>query len=84
MSDTAAPATVPATRTDVQWIGFVGSSTAFTAWLAGRLWFNGDVPMEVSGVIQYGVPLAMSGLAAEWRWRAARRRCPAVPADPAQ
>ena len=72
--------TAPATRTDVQWVGFVATSTAFTAWLVKRLVFgDGELPIEVSGVIQYGVPLLMSGAAAEWRWRLAKRRPPADP-----
>lgn len=66
--------TAAATRADAQWIGFVGSTTAFGVWLAGRFVFRGTVPPEVLGVIQYGVPLGMSALAAEIRWRTARRR----------
>lgn len=66
--------TAAATRADAQWIGFVGSSTAFATWLANRYVFSGDVPPEVLGLIQYGVPLGMTALAAEIRWRTARRR----------
>jgi len=66
--------TAAATRADAQWIGFVGSSTAFATWLANRFVFRGEVPPEVLGVIQYGVPLTLSAAAAELRWRTARRR----------
>ena len=65
--------TAAATRADAQWIGFVGASTGFGAWVANRL-FGGDVPPEVLGMIQWGVPLGLSALAAEVRWRTARRR----------
>lgn len=81
---TEAP-TAPATKSDVQWVGFVASTTATAAWLARRLLFHGDLPIEVSGMIQYGVPLAMSALATEWRWAMAkRRRVPAPPGRPGQ
>lgn len=66
--------TAAATRADAQWIGFVGATTAFATWLANRTVFHGAVPPEVVGVIQYGVPLGVSALAAELRWRTARRR----------
>lgn len=66
--------TAAATRADAQWIGFVGATTAFGTWLANRVVFHGEVPAEVLGVIQYGVPLGLSALAAEIRWRTARRR----------
>lgn len=62
------------TRADAQWIGFVGASTGFAAWLVNRFIFKGDVPPEVLGAIQWGVPLGLSALAAEIRWRTARRR----------
>lgn len=66
--------TVQATRADAQWIGFVGATTAFATWLGNRFVFAGDVPPEVLGMIQWGVPLGLSALAAEIRWRTARRR----------
>lgn len=73
MTTTERP-TAAATRADAQWIGFVAASTAFATWAANRWIFGGDVPAEVVGVIQYGVPLGLSALAAELRWRTARRR----------
>jgi hypothetical protein len=66
--------TAATTRADAQWIGFVGATTAFVTWTLSRWVFRGDVPVEVLGVIQYGVPLGLSALAAEVRWRTARRR----------
>lgn len=66
--------TAAATRGDAQWIGFVGASTGFAAWLANRFVFSGAMPPEVLGMIQWGVPLGLSALAAEIRWRTARRR----------
>lgn len=66
--------TVAATRADAQWIGLVGSTTTCATWLAAHFVFRGAVPEEVLGVIQYGVPLGLSALAAELRWRIARRR----------
>lgn len=75
--------TAPATKTDVQTVGFITSSTAFAVWLVKRLWFgDGDLPIEVSAVIQYGVPLAIGALSAEWRWLKAKRRT-TPPAPPA-
>jgi hypothetical protein len=77
------PETAPATRADGQWIGFVVSTTGFAAWLVKRLWFgDGDLPVEVSGLIQYGVPLAMGAAATEWRWLLAKHRA-ASPEEPA-
>jgi hypothetical protein len=74
--------TAPATRADVQWISFVASLTAFVVWLVKRLWFGpGGLPVEVSTVIQLGVPMAASALAAEWRWLVARRRTPVQPSS---
>jgi hypothetical protein len=72
--------TVAATRADAQWIGFVGSSSAFVIWGLNRFVFQGQVPPEVTGLVQYLVPLGLSALAAEVRWRTARRRA----ADPAE
>lgn len=66
--------TAQATRADAQWIGLVSTTTTATLWLLGRFVFQGTVPDEVVGVIQYGVPLALSAAAAEIRWRTARRR----------
>lgn len=66
--------TAAATRADAQWIGFTGATTSFVVWAVHRIWFPGAVPPEVFGVIQYGVPLALSAAAAELRWRTARRR----------
>ena len=66
--------TAETTRRDAQWIGFVGSTTGFAIWLAGRYVFDGAVPAEVTGFIQYAVPLGLTALAAEVRWRTARRR----------
>jgi hypothetical protein len=70
--------TAAATRGDAQWIGFVSASTTAVVWVASHFVFRGVVPEEVVGVIQYGVPLGLSALAAELRWRTARRRgeCP--------
>jgi hypothetical protein len=70
--------TAAATRADAQWVGFVGSTTGAITWAAGRFLFRGEVPPEVFGVIQWGVPLGLAALAAEVRWRTARRRgeCP--------
>lgn len=81
---TETPVTAPATKGDVQWVGFVASTTSFGAWLTKRLVFGGgELPIEVSGMIQYGVPLVMSAAATEWRWALAkRRRLPATPAAP--
>lgn len=76
---TEAP-TAPTTRTDVQWVSFVASVTAFVVWLAKRLFFGpGELPVEVGSVIQLGVPLLMSSLTAEWRWLLARRRSTTSP-----
>jgi len=66
--------TAPTTRRDVQWVGFVASSTAFAGWAVQRHVFHGQAPVEVVGVIQYGVPLALGWIAGEVRWRTARRR----------
>lgn len=66
--------TAAATRADAQWIGFVGATTSFITWAANRFVFDGTLPPEVLGVIQYGVPLGLTTLAAEMRWRTARRR----------
>lgn len=66
--------TAAATRGDAQFIGFVGASTSFATWLANRFVFGGDAPPEVLGMIQWGVPLGLTALAAEIRWRTARRR----------
>lgn len=66
--------TAETTRGDAQWIGFVSATTTAVIWLAGHFAFRGVVPDEVVGVIQYGVPLGLSALAAELRWRTARRR----------
>lgn len=70
--------TAAATRADAQWIGFVGASTGVGVWVAGRFVFRGEVPPEVLGMIQWGVPMGLAALAAEVRWRTARRRgeCP--------
>ncbi|MYS19174.1 hypothetical protein GA0115240_105827 [Streptomyces sp. DvalAA-14] len=82
-SPTTRPETANATKTDVQLVGFIASTTAFVAWLAKRVWFpSGELPIEISGMIQYGVPLAVSGIATEWRWRMAKRRAK-TPPDPA-
>lgn len=83
-SQTTETETAPATRTDVQWVGFTASTTAFAAWFTNRVIFHGQMPIEATGVIQYGVPLAMSGIAAEWRWRMAKRRGQCTPAPPAE
>ena len=61
-------------RRDAQWIGFVGATSSFTIWLAGRYLFDGTVPAEVVGFVQYAVPLCLTAAAAEVRWRTARRR----------
>lgn len=66
--------TAPATRVDVQWVGFVASSTAFATFAVNRFVFRGDLPAEVVGMIQAGVPLGLGWLAGEVRWRTARRR----------
>lgn len=66
--------TAAATRADAQWIGFVGATTSFATWLANRYIFDGNVPPEVLGVLQWGVPLGLAATAAEVRWRTARRR----------
>jgi hypothetical protein len=66
--------TAAATRADAQWIGFVGASTAFATWAANRFVFGGALPAEVAGMIQAGIPLAITAAAAEIRWRTARRR----------
>jgi hypothetical protein len=71
---TAERPTAAATRGDAQWIGFVGASTSFATWVASRYLFDGTVPPEVLGMIQWGIPLGLSALAAEVRWRTARRR----------
>lgn len=71
--------TAAATRTDVQWPSFVAATTATGTWALNRFVFHGDLPTEVAGVVQYGVPLALGWLAAEVRWRTARRRSAAVP-----
>lgn len=71
---TAERPTAATTRADAQWIGFVGATTAFATWSLNRFVFRGDVPVEVLGMIQWGVPLGLSALAAEVRWRTARRR----------
>lgn len=71
---TAERPTAATTRGDAQWIGFVAASTSFVTWLANRFVFDGAVPPEVMGMIQWGVPLSLSALAAEMRWRTARRR----------
>lgn len=64
----------PATRTDVQWVGFVGAATSFTTWAVAHIFFRGEIPEEVYGMIQLGVPMGLSALAAEVRWRTARKR----------
>lgn len=74
MSMHGAPETAPVTRADAQWIGLVASTTGFVTWAVGTLVFRGEIPAEVYGFIQCGVPFAMAGVAAEWRWRVARRR----------
>jgi hypothetical protein len=80
--DTTPPETAPGTRADIQWVSFVASLTAFVVWLVKRACFGpGDLPVEVSGVIQLGVPLLASAAAAEWRWHIAKHRPPA-PASP--
>ncbi|MFF8495199.1 hypothetical protein ACF06O_30725 [Streptomyces albidoflavus] len=66
--------TAAATRSDAHWIGFVGATTAFVTWTVNRFVFDGALPAEVAGMIQYGVPLGVTALAAEVRWRTARRR----------
>ncbi|MER7953077.1 hypothetical protein ABTY59_37435 [Streptomyces sp. NPDC096079] len=66
--------TAEATRADAQWIGFVGAVTGCVTWVANRWVFSGSVPPEFLGVIQFGVPLGLTALAAEVRWRTARRR----------
>lgn len=66
--------TAAATRADVQWVGFVGASTTFATWAANRYVFGGALPAEVAGMIQTAVPLAITAIAAEVRWRTARRR----------
>jgi hypothetical protein len=72
------PETAPATHADGQWVGFVVSTTGFAAWLVKRVWFgSGEIPVEVSGMIQYGIPLVMGAAAAEWRWWKAKHRAAA-------
>lgn len=66
--------TAPASRTDTQWIGFVGATTGAVTWGLNRFVFQGGVPLEVAGLIQFGVPMLLTALAAEIRWRTARRR----------
>jgi hypothetical protein len=66
--------TAPATRGDVQWVGFVVSTVSTCMWVLNRFAFQGEIPAEVAGMVQYGVPLALGWLAAEIRWRTARRR----------
>lgn len=66
--------TAPATRVDVQWVGFIASSTTLVTSLLSRFVFRGEVPLEVAGIIQYVVPLGLTAAAAELRWRIARRR----------
>lgn len=66
--------TAPASRGDVQWVGFVSSATGAVTWVVARLWFRGDLPVELYGLIQFGVPMGLGWLAAEVRWRTARRR----------
>lgn len=73
MTTTERP-TAAATRTDAQWIGFVAATTSFATWAVNRFAFRGMVPVEVLGMIQATVPLGLSALAAELRWRTARRR----------
>lgn len=73
--------TAPATRSDVQWVGFVSSATACVTWVVARLGFRGAVPVEVYGVIQFGVPMALGWIAGEIRWRTARRRGTSVPSS---
>ncbi|MGW2795195.1 hypothetical protein ACWC9H_35460 [Streptomyces sp. NPDC001251] len=68
-----------ATRTDVQWPSFVAATTATATWAMNRFVFHGELPPEVAGVVQYGVPLGLGWLAGEIRWRTARRRTGAVP-----
>lgn len=74
--------TAETTRRDAQWIGFVGATSSFTIWLAGRYLFDGSVPAEVTGFIQYAVPLGLTAAAAEVRWRTARRRKESEPDPP--
>jgi hypothetical protein len=66
--------TAAATRADTQWIGFVGATTSFGTWMVNRFVFDGSAPAEVVGLFQWGVPLGLAALAAEVRWRTARRR----------
>ncbi|MFV6033175.1 hypothetical protein [Streptomyces sp. NPDC056264] len=66
--------TAPATRGDVQWVGFVASTTGFGMWALNRFVFKGDLPPEAAAMVQYGVPLGLGWIAAEVRWRTARRR----------
>lgn len=81
MSNGSSPAeTAPALKADGQWVGFVTSTTAFAAWVANHFVFHSaGLPIEVAGVIQYGVPLAMGALAAEWRWWKAKHRAAPPP-----
>lgn len=76
--------TAEATRRDAQWIGFVGATSSFVIWLCGRYAFDGTVPTEVVGFVQYGVPLGLTAAAAEVRWRTARRRKDPAPEQPAE
>lgn len=66
--------TAATTRTDVQWGSLVASTTATITWALNRFAFHGALPPEAAGVVQYGVPLALGWIAAEIRWRTARRR----------
>jgi hypothetical protein len=66
--------TAATTRGDVQWVGFVVSSVGTITWGLNTLVFHGSLPAEVAGLVQYGVPLGLGWLAAETRWRTARRR----------
>ena len=52
----------------------MSATTTAVTWLAGHFVFRGVVPDQVVGVIQYGIPLGLSALAAEIRWRVARAR----------
>lgn len=71
---TADRPTAPATRGDVQWVGFVVSGVGVATWALNRFVFQGEIPAEVAGLVQYGVPLGLGWLAGEVRWRTARRR----------
>ncbi len=73
--------TAAATRADAQFIGFVSATTAFATWTVNRFVFRGVVPVEVLGMIQWGIPLGLSAVAAELRWRTARRRGACGPAE---